>query len=230
MIKSVFISGAAGNLGKAVCRKFLKEDWKVVAAVGPSDDLKFISHQNLKAFKIDLSDEPKTEKLLEEISDNQGPFSMAIFTVGGFSMGRFTETGLGDIRKMFQLNFETAYTSARIFFQHFLKAKMKGRMILIGARPGLNLNLASDMVAYGLSKSLVIGLSEIINASGQESGVDAAVIIPSIIDTPANRRAMPGADFNKWVKPEYLAENVYFLSTPAGWQQRAVIFKLYGDS
>jgi len=71
---------------------------------------------------------------------------------------------------------------------------------------------------------------EIINHTGHESGIDAAVIVPSIIDTPSNRKSMPDADFSKWVTPGQLAENIYFLSTTAGRKQRKAVFKIYGDS
>ncbi len=230
MNESVIITGAAGNLGMAVCKKFLKEGSRVIAVVSPHHDLNFLSHKNLLVRSVDLSIGTETESSLRNIISEDGPFSFAVFTVGGFTMGGFPETDLGPIREMMQLNFETAYTSSRVLFQHFKDEGIGGRMILIGARPGLNLQQAKETVAYGLSKSLVFNLADIINHSGREAGIDAAVIVPSIIDTPSNRKAMPEADFSKWVSPDELAENIYFLSTPAGKKQRKVVFKIYGDS
>jgi NAD(P)-dependent dehydrogenase (short-subunit alcohol dehydrogenase family) len=230
MSESVFISGAAGNLGRAVCEKFLSQDVRVTAAVSPADDVNFISHENLHVISVDLSNESETEKSLDSILSGNGPYSFAVFTVGGFSMGGFPDTDLEDVHKMLRLNFETAFTASRIFFRHFKNQDNKGRIILIGARPGLDLHQAGETVAYGLSKSLIFGLADIINATGKKFGIDAAVLVPSIIDTPENREAMPDADYSKWVRPDHLAEYIYFLSTEAGRELRNVVQEVYGDS
>ncbi len=230
MNQSVLITGASGNLGYAVCKKFLEEGHHVTAIVGSIDHINFMSHKNLLIHAVDLSNETEAENSLKNIISKHGSYSFAVLTVGGFGMGGLKDTSLTDIREMIQLNFETAYATSRLLLLHFIEKGIRGRMILIGARPGLDLGLAEDLVAYGLSKSLVLGLAEIINATGRGSGIDAAVIVPSIIDTPSNRKAIPDADFSKWVRPEQLAENIYFLSTTAGREQRKVVFKVYGDS
>jgi NAD(P)-dependent dehydrogenase (short-subunit alcohol dehydrogenase family) len=230
MIRSVIITGAAGNLGRAVCEKFLAEAWQVTAVVGPGDDPDFLKDRNFYAINIDLFNEKEIRNSLGQLFTDRGPFSFAVFTVGGFAMGDLRQTGLEELKKMFQLNFETAYSTARILFEHFEEEKNEGRMVFIGARPGLQVRQAGEVVAYGLSKSLVLNLAEIINAAGHRKKIDAAVVIPSIIDTPANRQAMPDADFGRWVKPEEIADNIFYLSTPAGRQQRDVILKVYGNS
>ena len=230
MIKSVLITGGAGNLGKAVCERFLEAGWKVTAVIGPNDETGFIRHEKLYAERIDLFGGPDAESALRELIKKNGPFSFSVLTVGGFGMGGFRQTSLEDLRKMFRLNFETAYTTSGVLCEHFMAAGLPGRIVLFGARPGLDLRYAGEMVAYGLSKSLVIHLAEIINVTGQGKNIDAAVIIPSIIDTPANRKAMPDADFAKWVLPDAIADNIYFLSTESGREQRNVILKMYGNS
>jgi NAD(P)-dependent dehydrogenase (short-subunit alcohol dehydrogenase family) len=202
----------------------------VTAVVGPEDDVNFMNHSNLSVYALDLFNESSAEKSIQEIITKEGSYSFAVFTVGGFGMGGFPDTSLEDIRKMIRLNFETAYTSARVLFNHYKQEKIQGRIILIGARPGLTLHKSVGTVAYGLSKSLVFSLAELINVSGHDLGIDATVIVPSIIDTPANRKAIPDADFSKWVQPGHIAENIYFLSTEAGKELRDSVFKVYGKS
>jgi NAD(P)-dependent dehydrogenase (short-subunit alcohol dehydrogenase family) len=230
MKKSVLITGAAGALGKSVTRKFLENDIPVVGIVGPQDPVDFIQHDLLKVFSGDLSDEKEVRNLFEKISDQDNEICLAVFTVGGFSIGNLADTGLKEIRSMFVLNFETAYLSAKSMYQYFQHKCSGGRMVFIGARPGLTPGEAGDMVAYGLSKSLIFSLAEMINGVGKKDHITAAVIVPGIINTPANRKAMSNADFSKWVEPEHLAEVIYFNYTEAGMELRNPVFKVYGDS
>jgi len=230
MEKSVLITGAAGNLGRAITEEFLRQGFRVTAIVAPQDDIHFMKEDQLSTYAIDLLNESDAALYLQKAISENGPVSVAVFTVGGFSMGEFPANSLHDIRDMIKLNFETAYTSARVLFEHYQNEKIKGRMVFIGARPGLSLNQSKEMVGYGLSKSLVFGLADIINASGKSIGIDAAVIVPSIIDTPANRKAMPEANFDSWVKPELIARNIHFLASEEGSILRNPILKVYGDS
>ncbi len=230
MGKTVIITGAAGNLGRAITEEFLKHGFKVSAVVAPQDNIYFKKDDKLRTYAIDLLNESEAELSLHKVIAENGPISLAVLTVGGFSMGDFPASRLQEIRNMFKLNFETTYTTSRILFEHFRNEKIKGRMVFIGARPALQLNQSKEMVGYGLSKSLVFGLADIINASGNTMGIDAAVIVPSIIDTPANRKAMPDANFDSWVKPELIARNIHYLASESGVILRNPILKVYGDS
>ena len=85
-------------------------------------------------------------------------------------------------------------------------------------------------LAYSLSKGLVFHLAELINAYGKEKNISATVLVPSIIDTPINREAMPEADFSTWVTPQALADMVAYLLTPSGKQVSESVIKLYNKS
>jgi len=102
-----------------------------------------------------------------------------------------------------------------------MKLQQGGRIILVGSRPGRYPDAARTSVAYGFSKSLVFRLAEIVNLEGREKNIHAAVIVPSTIDTPANRKAMPKADFTKWNRPEDIAEKMEAIL--AGRDDSAVI-------
>jgi NAD(P)-dependent dehydrogenase (short-subunit alcohol dehydrogenase family) len=127
------------------------------------------------------------------------------------------------------LNFKTAYFIARPLMQHFEKVG-GGQFILIGARPALKAEAGKDYVAYALSKSLVFALSELINASGSGKKISSTVIVPSTIDTEANRKSMPDANFSKWVKAESIAETIEFVLSDAGQSMRDTVIKMYHEA
>ncbi len=230
MDKSVLITGANGGLGRIITRKFLENQFSVTGIVSPSGDKDFLQNKKLSIYTADLANEADAEISLKKAIDESGPVSFGIFTVGGFDMGSLEDTGIEGVRQMIKLNFETAYNSARILLNHFRKSGTPGRMVFVGSIPGLHLKKAREMVAYGLSKSLVIGLAEIINSEGAEDNISAAVVIPSTIDTPQTRKAMPKADFSKWVTPEEIADSLLYLFSAPGMKLKDPVLKLYGKS
>lgn len=225
-MKRVLITGAAGNLGRAVTQRFLKDGYNVAAFIGPEDEPHFLNTENLNKFQADLSDEIEAEETIKEAIIETGPFDFTVFTVGGFAMGPLVKTNLSDLRKIFSLNFETTFNCARIMFGHF-KSENGGRMIFIGARPGLDTTLASNMVGYGLSKSLIFHLADIVNVSGKQDHISAVVVVPGVIDTPQNRESNPDADFSKWVSPEIIAENIFYLSSDEAAVLKDPVIKIF---
>lgn len=230
MKKHAVITGAAGNLGQAVTRKFLDLDYSVHAVISTRDNPDFMNDQNLNVYQANLMYEPESVNTVKQISDVAKNLDLVILIVGGFAMGNIDKTSLEDIEKMFRLNFVTAYNVARPVLRKMMEQENGGLFVFIGARPPLDPSQAKNMVAYALSKSLVFRLSEIINEEGKERNIRSAVIVPSIIDTPRNRQAMPDADFSKWVTAEEVAENIAFLITPAGQKLGEPVLKVYGDS
>ncbi|MCF8232860.1 MAG: SDR family NAD(P)-dependent oxidoreductase [Bacteroidales bacterium] len=226
MNKTILVTGANGNLGQAVTQKFLDEGYKVIGFIAPGTDPKFMEAQNLEVHQADLMEENKTFEAIE----NAGEFEGAVLTVGGFGMGSFEKTPLQQVEKMYKLNFTTAYNSSRAVFKK-LKSKGKGgQIVMIGARPALDPLAAKGVVAYGFSKRLVQYLSDIINEESKQTGITSSIIMPSLIDTPPNREAMPNADFSKWVKPDTIADNIYHLFTESGKALRETVLKVYNES
>jgi len=229
-MQHIVITGADGGLGRPVVSKFLEEKYQVHAIVSPKGDEEFTESDNLKVYRADLMKEEEAGNTIRKITDNAGEIAGAVLIVGGFGMGTLQETGLEEMEKMYRLNFVTAYNCARPLLIHMEKAKNGGQIVLIGARPGIEPGAAKGMVAYALSKSLLFRLSEIINETGRKSGIVSSVIVPSIIDTPANRESMPDADYSHWVTGEQIAENILHLFSPAGRHLREPVLKVYGQS
>ncbi len=229
-MKHIFVTGAAGNLGKAVTLKFLQEGDRVSALISPRHDPGFIKHDRIMILQADLGDEQEAARVVGEVVEKGGVPQMGVLTVGGFGMGRLMDTTEKDLENMVRLNFLTAYLTARPLFEQMATGKNGGQIVFIGARPANTPGAGAGMVAYSLSKSLVFKLADIINEEGKEKGITASVVVPGTIDTPQNREAMPDADVSGWVTPEEIAANIYHLITPAGQQLKKVVLNVYGRS
>ena len=144
-------------------------------------------------------------------------------------MGKIAQTKTDDILKQYKLNFETAYNVARPLFVQMLKQN-SGRLFIIGSKPGLNAKNGKGMVAYGLAKSLLFRLAELMNDEAKGKNVVTNVVVPSTIDTPPNRKALPEANFDNWVKPEAIADVIYWHCTNEASGLREAILKVYNYS
>lgn len=229
-MKNLIITGAAGNLGRAVTEKFLVEGFRVHAIIAPDDNPGFMEHASLEVHRCDLMNESEAAGTVARITGTGERIDIAVLTVGGFAMGGLTETSVEDLDKMFRLNVITAFNVARPLFEHMEEQGSGGQIVLIGARPGMEAGAARNMVAYALSKSLIFRLSEVINQSGKKHGITSTVVVPSTIDTPHNRKAMPDADHSSWVTPQAIAGNIFHLSTPSGRVLRETVLKVYNDA
>ena len=228
MKKTILITGASGNLGKVSVEKFISEGYNVVATVSPGKGLGF--EANAKTYEADLINENGTQEVIAKIISDHKKIDAALLLVGGFAMGGIKETDGASLKKMFSLNFETAFNVARPVFLHMQKESIAGRIILVGARPALIPSAGKGLVAYGLSKSLLFKLAEYLNAEGSAQNIVTSVIVPSTIDTPENRKGMPNADFAAWVTPEAIAETMSFIVSSKSSPLRDPVFKLYGKS
>jgi len=230
MNKTILITGASGNMGGAVLKKFLENGFQIAALVSDKRTNNLKASANLKIFPLDLLNEDKVQKTIRQVVEIFGKIDMAVLTAGGFAIGGLADTGEEELNKMYRLNFLTAYHLARQVFLQMKQQENGGQIIFTGSRPALHPGSAGNMLSYALSKSLVFRLAEIINEDGKGYGITASVIVPGIIDTPQNREAMPDADFTSWVTASEIADNIFHLSTPAGRQLRESIIKVYGES
>src|SRR5258706_7703257 len=105
-----------------------------------------------------------------------------------------------------------------------------GRIFIIGSRPGLDAKSGKGMVAYGLAKSLIFRLAELMNDEAKGHNVVTSVVVPSTIDTPQNRKSMPDAKFDNWVKPEAIADVIYWYCTDEASVLREPVIKVYNNA
>lgn len=225
--KVIVVTGASGNMGQAVVKKFLDEGHTVIGTLVPNDPAKpSLSGEKLYWEFADLSGETAAGETIAKIIATHGSIDAAVLTVGGFAMGKIADTRLSDIQQQIHLNFETAYNTARPIFIQMMK-QGSGRLFLIGSKPGLDSRNGKGMIAYSIAKSMIFRLAELMNEEAKGTDVVVSVVVPSTIDTPQNRKSMPDADTSKWVKPDAIAEAIYFYTTDTASALREPVLKLY---
>lgn len=223
MERNLIITGAAGNLGKAVVEKFKREGYKVIATVLP--DTGETVEEADDVYEVDVTDEHAVKDFANDYIMQYGEVDAICLLVGGFAMGDIEHTGLEDLDKMIKLNFYSAFNMVKNFLPLMKKADF-GDFLFVGARPALQPEDAKNVVAYALSKRLVVELANYVAEDVKNTKIRAHVFVPSTIDTPANRESMPDADFTKWVGTAEIAEAMHYaVNNPS---LRNMTFKLYG--
>jgi NAD(P)-dependent dehydrogenase (short-subunit alcohol dehydrogenase family) len=223
MERNLIITGAAGNLGKAVVEKFKREGYRIIATVLPESGETVEEADDV--YEVDVTDEKAVGDFSNDYIMQYGEVDAIALIVGGFSMGDIQHTGLEDLDKMIKLNFFSAYNMVKCFLPLMKKADF-GDFLFIGARPALQPEDGKNLVAYSLSKRLVIELASLVEADVKGTKIRAHIFVPSVIDTPLNRENMPESDFSKWVTPAEIAEAMHYaVNNPS---LRNMTFKLYG--
>lgn len=229
-IKTVIITGANGNLGKVVVAQFLSSGYRVIATVLDDSMLHaFEKNEHLEVYAVNLLSEEGTASFAAQVISKYKTVEGVLMLAGGFAAGDLVKTTEYDLIKMYNPNFVTAYHMAHPFYVH-MKEQGYGRLVFVGARPALEAAAGMNAVAYALSKSMVIKLAELLNADAKGLNVTATVIVPSIIDTPANRESMPHAKFDDWVKAEQIAGMMELICSDAGDALRETVLKVYSNS
>lgn len=209
MKKTVLITGAGGNLGEAAVLKFLKEGFRVVALVSPGKTLPYKTEGDVKVISVDLTNDAETRKIVDDI---EGNLDAVLLLAGGYMFGELIDVTSQQIKKMIALNFDTAFHVAQPALKKMIRQNV-GRIVLVGAQPALNADVGQHSAAYAFSKSLVFQLAEMLNAAGSSNHVSTSVLVPSTLDTPQNREAMPNADFTTWTSLTDAANTLFYLAT-----------------
>lgn len=227
-MKTVLVTGASGNLGTSLVNELSNAGYRVLATVGSGKDRGvFDPLPNVQRYAVDLLNSDDVAAFIDKISHE--PIQAAALLVGGFMAGDLRETNLEDLDKMYRLNFLTAFNLVKPLLPIF-EAQGGGQFIFIGARPALVAEAGKNLVAYSLSKSLIFELARLVNAHGKGKSISATVIVPSTIDTPINRQAMPDADPATWITPEAISETIAFILSDTGRTISEPVLQLYNQS
>lgn len=208
--KIVVITGAAGALGRVVADRALNEGATVaVIDHGPNDAPS--TPQRLQIGGVDLSAAPQASKAIDDVVAQLGRIDVLINIAGAFKFETIADGNDESWETMHRLNLLTALNTSRAAIPHLVKSNA-GRIVNIGALGALE--AGSGMGPYAASKAGVHKLTESL-AAELKGRVTVNAVLPSTIDTLANRRDMPNADFAKWVTPDELASVILFLASDA---------------
>jgi NAD(P)-dependent dehydrogenase (short-subunit alcohol dehydrogenase family) len=213
--RCVLVTGAAGVLGRAVAAHFAARGARLALLDRDADALTALVRELPGATALPLAtnllDATAVAAAVEQTVDRNGGIDAAIHLAGGFTMGEAVhETAAANWQRMLDLNVNTMLNSAAAVVPVMRRAR-RGYIVNVGAASAAR--GAAKMGAYIASKSALMRLTESMSAELREEGINVNAVLPSIIDTPANRQAMPKADPSRWVAPEALAAVIGFLAS-----------------
>jgi len=224
-VRSVVISGGTGALGRALVARFLASGDRVVVP--------WIVKRELEAIETAECEALHSQRLIlveADVADDAGARAVAhaspnvevlVNAVGGFAGGKtVAETELEVWDRMYRMNVRTAVALSRAVLPGMLERR-KGSIANIASRAALE--LPAGLAAYAASKGAVLSLSEVLRKEVGDRGVRVNTILPTTIDTPANRAAMPDADFSQWTPPAVIAEVIHWLASPAAATVRGAV-------
>ncbi|MCG8607204.1 SDR family oxidoreductase [bacterium] len=232
--KVVLITGSTGELGTSVTMTFLGKGATVIglgSRQSSLEDLRSKLNVNVDRFSglvVDVLDASSIGSAVDNVVENHRGIDVLINLVGGFVGGSpLHETSEEKWDKMMALNAKSVFLCMKKVLPQMFERK-SGRIINVGGKGGVQ--ATTGTAAYSASKAAVINLTQTVAAEGRENNITANVVIPSIIDTKANRDAMPEADFGRWVTPDSVAKVIVFLCSEEAKDISGAVIPVYGRS
>ena len=229
----VVVTGGTGALGQAVSQRLLKAGAEVHIPCFEErelEDCPFREHDRVHLrHPVDLTNPDAVEQYYGDLP----PLWASIQVAGGFAMAPLTETSPRDFDHLLRLNLTSCFLCCRGAVQSIRRraeGAPGGRLVNVAARPALEPRLGAGMVAYTASKAAVAALSTSLGEELAGEGIWVNAVAPSIIDTPANRQAMPDADHGAWPAVDAIAESIVFLASPRNATTRSGVLPVYGQT
>jgi NAD(P)-dependent dehydrogenase (short-subunit alcohol dehydrogenase family) len=232
--KVALVAGGTGGLGHAVSLAFLDDGAKVVVTYRDQKELDALKREagghgsSLEGYMVDVTDEGSVRQLFDKILAEHGRVDALVNTVGAYAGGvNLWEVETKTFDQMIALNLRSGYILARAAVPAMLKQK-SGAIVNISSKAAVDHGAGAS--AYAASKAGALALMDSLAAEVKGSGVRVNSILPSIIDTEANRKAMPTADFSKWPKPADIARVILFLCSDEAKVIHGAAIPVYGES
>ena len=230
--KSVLIAGGTGALGRATALAFLEESAYVILTYRRQEEFVALNKTaaatglSLEGYQVDVTDEGAVRRLTEQLLASHGRIDVLVNAVGGYAGGQpLWETDSKTFDQMFALNLRSGYVLCRAIVPVMLKQR-SGAILNVSSRTALD--HAAGAAAYAASKAAAVAMIDSLAADLKGTGIRVNSVLPSIIDTDANRKAMPKADFTKWPKPEEIARVILFLCSEEARLIHGAAVPVYG--
>jgi NAD(P)-dependent dehydrogenase (short-subunit alcohol dehydrogenase family) len=226
--KRVVVTGGTGALGTAVVTQLI--------ALGARCRVPYVLEAHVKDFPLrgdkrvellqvtDLAEEPEVEELFDGLPD----LWASIHIAGGFAMGKVADTNKAAMMAQLDTNLTSCFLCCRMAV--IAMKKNGGRIVNVTARPALEPRSGAGMVAYTVAKAGVAALTVALAEEVAKDGILVNAVAPSIMDTAANRKAMPKADYALWPKVEEVAATILFLASPENEVTRGAVVPVYGKA
>ena len=228
------VAGGTGGLGRAVTLAFLEEDVRVVVTYRKHEELDTLKNlavgngSQLDGYNVDVTDEAEVGKLVEGIVARHGRLDAMVNTVGGYAGGvKLWELDTKVFDQMLALNLRSGYALSRAAVRVMLK-QGGGAIVNIAAKAAID--HGAGAAAYAASKAAAVAMIDSLAEDLKGTGIRVNSVLPSIIDTEANRKAMPMADFAKWPKPEHIARVIVFLCGDSAKVIHGAAVPVFGNS
>jgi len=237
--KVVLVAGGTGGLGRVVSLAFIEEGARVIVTFhrpGDLDELKKVASAklvgadgaSLEGYAVDVTDETAVAKLMDGIVERHHRLDCLVNAVGGYVGGvKLWEMEAKAFEQQLALNLRSGFVLAKAAARVMVK---QGSGAIVNVTSKAAVEHAAGASAYAASKAAAVAMIDSLAADLKGTGVRANSIMPSIIDTPANRKAMPKADFAKWPKPEEIARVILFLCSDEAKLIQGAAVPVYGDS
>src|SRR5271154_347148 len=231
--KVTLVAGGTGGLGRAVSLAFLNEQAHVTVTYRKQEELdalKALAADNaslLDGYDVDVTDEASMSKLVEGIVARHGRLDALVNTVGGYAGGiKLWEMDTKVFDQMLALNLRSGYALSRAAVRVMLK-QGSGAIVNVAAKAAVD--HGAGAAGYAASKAAALAMIDSLAEDLKGTGIRANSVLPSIIDTEANRKAMPKADFTKWPKPEDIARVIVFLCSDSAKVIHGAAVPVFGN-
>jgi NAD(P)-dependent dehydrogenase (short-subunit alcohol dehydrogenase family) len=226
--RSALVTGGTGGLGAAVVTRLLDDGWRVVVPWVAERELERVERRDrLELVQADLFEQQAVADAVALAAGGEGaPLRAVVNLVGGFAQGaRVAEEPIESFEAQLRLNLRPTYLVTQAALPHLVAAG-GGSIVCVGTRAALQ--PFPGAAGYVTAKAGVIAFAQAVAVEYRDEGVRCNALLPSVIDTPANRAAMPNADFAKWVAPSQLAATIAFLCSDDGAATSGAVIPVYG--
>ena len=232
--KVILVAGGTGGLGRSVSLAFLAEGAAVHVTYRNPDEFAALQHSagsaasSLTGHRVDVADESAVADVIAQILAAHNRLDTLVNTIGGYAGGiPLWNLDAATLDRMFSLNLRAGYVLARAALVP-MRRQGSGSIVNVNAKAALD--HAAGAAAYAASKAAALALFDSLAADLRGTGIRVNSVLPSIIDTPANRSAMPSADFAAWPRPEDIARVILFLTSDSACVIHGAAIPVYGTS